>query len=193
MNNMLLLLVLTFSLSGPACGLFEPRVPEEPDQGGFDFVPATVPSLVISNLKSSISQKNIDNYMRSFSDQAVTGRPFLFIPSVEASSVYPNVREWTFMNEREYFQNLVAKADGFSSLTLTARDSVIGATEASYNFDYVLLFQHTDAATFSTTATGNLQFVLAPDQSNVWTIFSWNDFSTSSDISWSAFKGRFGN
>ncbi|MDH4069289.1 MAG: hypothetical protein OEV30_02580 [Ignavibacteria bacterium] len=193
MNNVIVTVVLLCSLAVWGCGLFEPRDPEAPDQGGLDFVPATVPSVVISNLRNSIAQKNSDNYVRNFSDPAATGRPFVFTPSVEASSVYPNVREWTFMNEREYFQNLVAKADGFSSLTLTARDSVIGATEASYNYDYVLLFQHTDAATFPTTATGNLQFVLAPDAGNVWTIFSWNDFSTSEDVTWSAFKGRFGN
>ena len=193
MNQVLTILVTALMLLAPACGLFDPREPEPPAQGGLDFVPATVPSVVLSNLRSSIAQKNIDNYMRNFSDETVTGRPFIFIPSVEASSVYPNVRDWTYANEREYFQNLVAKADGFSSLTLTPRDSVIGANEASYNLDYELVFQHTDAATFPTMATGNLQFNLAPDGANIWTIYAWSDFSNSEEITWSAFKGRFGN
>jgi hypothetical protein len=35
--------------------------------------------------------------------------------------------------------------------------------------------------------------VLAPDATNIWSIFSWNDFSTSADITWSSFKGQFGN
>ena len=96
------------ALSG--CGLFDPRDAEDPGQTGFDFVPATVPSIVIANLQNSIAQKNIDNYERNFSDPSMTGIPFLFIPSVEASSIYPNVREWTYSDERGYFQNLVAKA-----------------------------------------------------------------------------------
>jgi len=186
-------LVVALSISGINCGLFDTRDPEPPDQSGLDYVPATVPSIVISNLLSAIAQKNVDNYMRNFGDPVVTGRPFLFIPSTEASTVYPSVREWTYANEREYFQNLVAKADGFSSLTLTAQDSVVGPSETTYNFDYVFSFQHTDAATFPTSAAGNLQFVLAPDQTNTWTIFAWSDFSTSPDITWSSFKGKFGN
>ena len=175
------------------CGLFEPRNPEPPGQTSLDYIPATVPGIVMSNLKNAIAQKNVDNYVRSFSDPAVSSVTFVFNPSADASSIYPNVREWTFADEREYFQNLVAKADGFSSLILTPKDSLIGGTEATYNFDYLLSFQHTDAATFPTTARGNLQFILAPDEANIWSIFSWSDFSTSAEITWSSFKGKFGN
>jgi len=185
------LLMLVLLQTG--CGLFDTRDPEQPDQGGLDYIPATVPSIALSNLVSAIAQKNVDNYMRNFGDPAVTGRLFVFIPSPEASTVYPNVRAWTYANEREYFQNLVAKADGFSSLILTPRDSIIGPAEATYNFDYVFSFDHTDAATFPTTAVGNLQFILAPDPTNTWSIFSWSDFSTSPEITWSSFKGQFGN
>jgi hypothetical protein len=192
-TRLLTALLALACLPGWGCGLFDTREPESPDQGGLDYVPATVPSIAISNLVSAVAQKNVDNYMRNFGDPVVTGRLFVFIPSAEASTVYPNVREWTYTNEREYFQNLVAKADGFSSLILTPRDSIIGPAEATYNFDYVFSFEHTDAATFPTTATGNLQFILAPDPTNIWSIFSWSDFSTSADITWSSFKGQFGN
>jgi hypothetical protein len=176
-----------------SCSLFEPRDPEQPGQTSLDNIPATVPSIVISNLKNAVAQKNADNYIRNFTDPAVSGKPFIFIPSADASSNYPNVRDWTYANEKAYFQNLVAKQDGFSTLELIPKDSLLGATESSYNFDYVFTFQHTDAATFPTTASGTLQFVLAPDASNIWSIYQWSDFSTSTDITWSAFKGKFGN
>lgn len=168
-------------------GCFDTREPAPPGQSGLDFEPATVPSIVISNLKNSIAEKSIDNYMRNFSD------PFLFVASAEASSTYPNVRDWTYEDERGYFQNLVAKADGFSALTLTPIDSTTGPTETSYTYEYVLTFEHTDHETFPTTAMGNLQFVLEPDASNIWFITNWSDFSTSSEITWSSFKGKFGN
>lgn len=184
---------LLFALGLVGCGLFEPRDPEPPAQTSLTYQPATVPSIVISNLKSAIAQKNVENYVRNFSDPAVSGRQFVFVPSAAASSMYPNVREWIYTDEREYFQNLVAKANGFSSLSLVSKDSLIGSSEASYNFDYVLMFQHTDAATFPTTASGTLQFVLAPDASNIWSIYQWTDFSASPDVTWSAFKGKFGN
>ena len=187
-------LVLLTALVAPCgCGIFDPREPEPPGQGGLGFVPATVPSIVISNLKNAIAQKNIDNYVRNFPDPNLTGVPFTFVASTEASSIYPNVREWSFTDEREYFQNLVAKADGFSDLSLAPLDSIIGSNQATYNFDYILTFQHTDAETFPTTARGNLLFVLVPDATNIWLISSWSDFSNSEDITWSSFKGRFGN
>jgi hypothetical protein len=175
------------------CSLFETREPEPPGQSGFDFVPATVPSIVISNLQSAVAQKNIDNYMRNFSDPALIAVGFEFIPSTEASTVYPNIQQWTYDDERAYFQNLVAKANGVSQLTLTAKDSLISATNATYSFDYILSFQHTDAATFPTVAQGNLQFDLAPDAGNIWTIYRWIDFNTTPEITWSSFKGKFGN
>jgi hypothetical protein len=188
------MVVLTFASAVLAgCGLFEPRDPESPGQSGLDFVPATVPSIVISNLRNAIAQKSADNYMRSFSDVNLTGRPFVFVPSVEASSVYPNVRDWSYDDERAYFENLVAKADGFSGLLLVPRDSIIGASEAIYNFDYTFSWQHTDAASFPTSATGNMQVILAPDAGNIWSIHYWADFSIEGDVSWSSFKGSFGN
>jgi hypothetical protein len=175
------------------CGLFDTRDPESPGQSGFDFVPATVPSIAISNLRSSIAQRNVDNYMRNFADPALVSTGFQFIPSTDASSTYPNLQDWTFDDERGYFQNLVAKADGASQLTLTPKDSLISTDQATYNFDYVLSFQHTDAASFPTLARGNLQFDLVPDAGNIWSIYRWIDFNTTPDITWSSFKGKFGN
>lgn len=185
--------LLVVSLLGSGCGLFDPRDPELPAQSGLSFIPATVPSIVLSNLKNAIAQKSVENYIQNFSDPLAASLEFSFTPSADASSTYPNVREWSYDDERAYFQNLVAKADGFSDLALTPKDSLLSATEASYNFDYVLTFQHTDAATFPTMARGNLQFNLAPDANNIWSIYQWIDFSTSPDVTWSAFKGKFGN
>ena len=65
------LLMLVLLQTG--CGLFDTRDPEQPDQGGLDYIPATVPSIALSNLVSAIAQKNVDNYMRNFGDPAVTG------------------------------------------------------------------------------------------------------------------------
>ena len=186
--------VISLSLFCITCNLFETRDPEEPSESSFNYVPATVPSIVLSNLQNAIAQKSIENYMSNFSDSTVTNRRFTFTPSPEASAQYPNIRSWSYTDEREYFQNLIATAiaNGFSSLLLTAKDSLITPDEANYNFDYIFTFEHTDPG-FLTTAGGHLQFIMATDQSGIWTIYQWNDFETTADITWSSFKGKFSN
>ncbi|MCZ6777301.1 MAG: hypothetical protein O7D34_12755 [Ignavibacteria bacterium] len=187
--------VISFSLFCLTCNLFETREPEEPSQTSFNYVPATVPSIVLSNLQNAIAQKSIENYISNFSDSAVTNRRFTFMGSPEASVQYPNIRSWSYTDEREYFQNLIANAiaNGFSSLLLTATDSSITADEANYDFDYIFTFEHTDPGFPTNTARGHLQFIMATDQSGIWTIYQWSDSKTTEDITWSSFKGKFGN
>jgi hypothetical protein len=186
--------VISLSLFCITCNLFETRDPEEPSESSFNFVPATVPSIVLSNLQNAIAQKSIENYVSNFSDSTVTNRRFMFIPSPEASAQYPNIRSWSYADEREYFENLIANAiaNGFSSLLLTAKDSLITPDEANYNFDYIFTFEHTEPG-FPTTARGNLQFTMATDERDIWTIYQWSDFKTTEDIAWSSFKGKFSN
>ncbi len=190
---------ICFSLSCITCNLFETRDPEEPSESSFNYVPATVPSIVLSNLQNAIAQKSIENYMSNFSDSAVTNRRFTFTPSPEASAQYQNIlRNWSYTDEREYFEELIANGvtNGFSSLLLTATDSSITADEANYDFDYIFTFEHTDPGFPTNTARGHLQFIMATDQSGIWTIYQWSDFETfetTADITWSSFKGKFGN
>ncbi len=187
--------VISLSLFCITCNLFETRDPEEPSESSFNYVPATVPSIVLSNLQNAIAQKSIENYMSNFSDSTMTNRRFMFTPSPEASAQYPNIHSWSYTDEREYFQNLIANeiANGFSSLLLTATDSSITADEANYDFDYIFTFEHTDPGFPTNTARGHLQFIMATDQSSIWTIYQWSDSKTTEDITWSSFKGKFGN
>jgi hypothetical protein len=177
------------------CSLFEPREPEPPTQSSFDFRPPTVPTIVISNLQNAVAQKNSANYMSCFADPLKTGRAFTFIPSAEASAQYPGLlANWTIADELSYFQNLIAKAppNGFSSLLLTPKSSVVTADSVIYDFDYTLTFEHTEAG-FPTTSRGTLQFSIGTDNTNFWTIYRWSDFKTTTDITWSLVKGKFSN
>ncbi|MEK9137717.1 MAG: hypothetical protein AAB393_11395 [Bacteroidota bacterium] len=185
-------LILTMGLIG--CNLFEPREPEQPSQSSSDFRPPTTPEIVIANLQSSIAQKNIQNYINCFADPARARRGFFFVPSPEASAQYPSVLSaWTYAEEHAYMQNLISKAapNGFSSLLLTRRSSVVSADSVVWSYDYVFTFQHTEAG-FPSTARGNLQFTLGVDNST-WSIYTWSDFKTTPDVTWSSFKGRFSN
>lgn len=178
-----------------SCSLLEPRDPEPPTQASLDFRPPTVPNIVITNLESAIAQKNSANYISCFTDPTKSKRTFTFIPSTEASAQYPGLlTQWTTAEELSYFQNMIAKSppNGFSSLGLTQRSSVVTPDTVLYEYDYVLTFEHTEPG-FPTTARGNLQFSLGTDNSNFWSIYRWSDFKTTNDITWSLMKGKFSN
>jgi hypothetical protein len=178
-----------------SCGIFEPREPEEPSESGLNFRPPTEPAIVITNLQAAIDQKNIANYMSCFPDPARGGRVFEFYASAEAGAVYPGaLTAWTYDNEREYLQNLIARSpsNAFSNLLLAQTSSVITADSVVYTFAYTLTFEHSEAG-FPQTAKGNLQFTLGVDNSNFWAIHRWSDFKSTDDVTWSLFKGRFAN
>jgi hypothetical protein len=182
-------------LQAGGCGLFEPRDPEDPSQSSLNFKPPTEPSIVIDNLQSAIEQKNAANYVSCFSDEAKGQPAFVFSPSPDAAALYAAAFEhWTVEDEQSYFLNLVARssAQAFASLTLTAKGSTVTADSVVYSYDYTLVFEHSETG-FPRTARGTLQFTLRVSQSNIWMIQRWVDFNTTSDISWSHFKGKFSN
>jgi hypothetical protein len=178
-----------------SCGIFEPRPPEDPTQSSLNFRPATTPEIVITNLQNAIDQKSADNYLSCFSDPSKGLRPFVFVPSADASAQYPSVMlTWNYRQEDSYFRNLIAKTPpgAFSNLSLQLDKSIIGSDSVLYTFLYTLIFEHNDPG-FPRTAKGTLQFTLSPDPSNIWYIHRWIDFQTESTISWSMFKGKFSN
>jgi len=178
-----------------ACGLFEPRDAESPTESGLNFVPPTEPGIVISNLQAAVDQKNVANYVACFADMARQGRPFVFIPSAEASAQYGAVlAEWDLTKEEAYFQNLISRspATAFSSLVLTLQSTIVSADSVLYEYDYIFSFGHTEQG-FPQTARGRLQFTVGVDASTFWTIHRWIDFKSTDDATWSLFKGKFGN
>lgn len=193
----LLILVsgLASGLAGTGCGLFDPRSPEPPSQSSQTFLPATDPFIVISNLQSAVAQKSVPNYVQCLSDPASGGRPFLFIPSAEGNAVYASLfRNWSTIDEQSYFQNLTTRTTttSISKLDLTEKTSSLAADSATLEYDYTLTFENTVAG-FPSRASGNLQFALQRSSSNIWSIYRWADFKTTTDLSWSMFKGKFSN
>jgi hypothetical protein len=191
----LLFFAAGLALSGAECGLFEPRSPEAPTQSGQTFLPATDPLIVISNLQSAIEQKSVPNYVQCLADPLAGVHVFIFVPSSEGSTNYASLfRNWSIAEEQAYFQNLTTSTTptSISKLDLTEKTRSLAADSALLEYDYTLTFENT-AAGFPSRASGNLQFALQRSSSNIWTIYRWTDFKTTNDISWSMFKGKFGN
>ena len=187
--------LLFLTMSFPGCGLFEPREPEEPSQSSLNFRPPTEPSIVISNLQSAIEQKNVANYAACFSDVSRGAQPFAFIPSADAAAAFGGtLADWTLQEEEAYFQNMVSRSaqQAFATVTLSLTSTTVTSDSVVSAYEYVLVFEHNDAG-FPTRARGSLQFTLHEDASNFWAIQRWVDFKTTTEISWSHFKGKFSN
>jgi hypothetical protein len=177
------------------CGLFEPRSPEAPTESGGQFPPATDPKITISNLQRSVDLKSVQYYVQSFSTPSTDGRTFSFTPSSEGSAQYASVfRSWTVAEEQSYFQNLSVRTTSTSAsgLVLNEKSFFLSGDSALAEYDYTFTFEHTDP-TFPKVASGNLQFALIRNSSNIWTICRWSDFKTTNDPTWSLFKGKFSN
>jgi len=187
-------MLIVAALAG-GCGLFDPRDPEEPSQSSLNFLPPTDPNVVITNLQSAIEQKSVANYAACFSDASRGMQPFVFIPSADAAAIYGSVLgSWTLQEEQAYFQNIIARStqQANATLALTLKTTTVWSDSVVSAYDYVLVFEHNDPG-FPKTARGSLQFTLREDASNFWSIQRWVDFKTTSDISWSHFKGKFSN
>ncbi|MBP1657446.1 MAG: hypothetical protein H6Q31_2047 [Bacteroidetes bacterium] len=190
-----LLVVFLAAALGGGCGLFEPRDPEEPSQSSLNYRPPTDPDIVITNLQSAIEQKSVANYAACFADASRGASPFVFIPSADAAAIYgTTLGSWSLQEEQEYFQNIIARSNqqANATLALTLKTTTVSSDSVVSAYDYVLVFEHSDPG-FPKTARGSLQFTLREDASNFWMIQRWVDFKTTSDISWSHFKGKFSN
>jgi hypothetical protein len=178
------------------CGLFEPRPPEDPSQGGVTYPPATDWPIVIANMQRSIDQKSVLNYVQCFADPMVGPKPFVFIPSAEGTALYaPVFQSWSKAEEEAYFRNLTAQttSTSLSGLALVEKNRFPFGDSLVIDYDYTLTFEHT-AAGFPTRASGNLQFALQRNAAtNIWTIYRWVDNKTTNEASWSLFKGKFSN
>ncbi len=179
-----------------ACDIFETREPESPTQAGSNFRPPTQPEVVLDNLQNAISERNTENYLRSFVDSTFSSRQFEFIPTQEAQSRYFTVfLNWSLDLEREYFENLRSQTvpSAFSTLIFNdGRFESLQSDSAEYNANYRIVFQHNRPDT-PTEAEGTVLFYLSTDSRNNWAIHRWVDFKTGSDFSWSELKGRFSN
>ena len=195
-NVTLWVVVCLWALAQSACNIFETRTPEPPSQSSSNFVPATDPSLVFSNMTNAFRDMNSVNYLKSFADSSSAGRSFSFEPTQQAKIKYGGVfLTWNKQSEQQYFENMRSKVPSSSVATLSFETLTVQSLQsdsAQYEATYRLTVPHT-VATLPTVATGKAQFLLIADRSRNWVLWRWVDLTTStSTFSWSDLKGAFG-
>ncbi len=190
-NLSVLFISALFFLSG--CGVFETRTPQSPGQSRTDFVPPTSPDIVINNLKSSINDQNVDNYIACLSDTSFGGARFDYVPPVDVFGQYRSIFvDWNLNSERSYFNNLKVQSSSSESatLSLSAETMTFQGDSAIYNANYVLFWPH-KVAGIPQEAQGNLQFFLGVDRNRNWSIYRWIDSRIGNNFTWSELKARF--
>jgi len=190
MKHLVLILSLMFLVS---CDIFNTRDAAEPDEGRSDYLTASEPGILIQNLMSSFSDKDVVNYKNSF----ITGfsdKVFSFLPSGTALLTYSNIwPSWDLDSEVEYFNNLKNTVPADSSVKLTLSLSlesfgIILGDSLKYTSEYSINVPQKNSV--ARNYQGNLEFSMTRDSRSVWVIYFWKDNAVGNNFSWSDLKGE---
>ncbi|HMQ70112.1 MAG TPA: hypothetical protein PKA90_13930 [Ignavibacteria bacterium] len=187
------LFVILLFLHG--CGLFDSREVEPPSESRSTFIQPTSPDLVLTNLIFSISEKNLDNYMRCFVDSNFSNKRFRYFPDALSQASYPVFQSWNLSSERVYYSNLISATDPNAASNLFADNYTINTAidSAIMDMDYIFVFGH-NRQNVAVEAKGKLRFVMATDTRGLWSIYDWYDFTDkNNDTTWSVVKANFIN
>jgi len=191
MNKIILIFIITLSFTG--CDLFTTRNAEDPDQSRSNFQPPVEPAVVIENLKNSLFDKNVQNYISCFVDTLFADRSFNFSASSEALALYTFfLQNWELNDERQYFSSIVNKVpvDFPISLTLSNQNySSLSGDSLIYSATYLLNLPVSSGDQFPQNYGGNLQFNMLRDSRQEWVIYFWKDTKSETFPSWSELKG----
>ncbi|MBK6915458.1 MAG: hypothetical protein IPH11_17980 [Ignavibacteriales bacterium] len=174
------------------CDIFTTRDAEIPLLPRDSFQTAVTPEILIENFVNSLRDKNPDNYVVCFADSSFSTIPFLFSPSSEALSQFPDLlNDWTVKNERQYFINIANKitADQPMTLVLDQVNQSLQGDSVFYEASYALNVPHTDQ--FPVNYAGVLRFNIKRDSRAVYVISFWQDIKNGELPTWSELKGRY--
>ncbi len=191
MKSYIQYIVLIFGLV-VSCDLFQPRDSEDPIISRANYIAATTPDILFSNLISAFDEKFTDNYIRSFVDTTFLSKKFRFIPSAASVAQYNILTQWDLRAERQYFDKIrTIPAEGAGiRLTLLNENSNLQGDSAIFSYDYNIILPTSDES-IPSLYQGSSQFKIYLDSRNQWVIGEWEDTKLENTPSWSDLKGRF--
>ncbi|MFH1052432.1 MAG: hypothetical protein V1779_16055 [bacterium] len=180
------------------CDLFSTRTPEPPDAGRSGFLPPTTATIVLTNFKNAIKEKNSENFLACLSDSTTGDQSYVYIPSTEAMAKFPGkFNDWNKNSEQRSYNSILAAIKeeqipelifktGFNDFEILTSDSAV------FYSDYYLLIPHSKEAV-PTEFEGTIQFTINLSKQR-WSITRWIDISSLEDsakYSWSILKANF--
>lgn len=186
---MKLFFLILFAALINGCEIFETRDAELPDQIRSNYTTPSERTILIQNLIHSFSDRNTNNYTKTFSDPNLTGKLFFFYPSSTALrfQIWEN---WNISDEIQYFNNLINDVPQSLPINLSFANenygSVIGDS-ATYTAEYSIVVPQLNNE--SLIYAGNLKFSMFRDAGGVWSVYFWEDNAVQGSTSWSELKG----
>ena len=179
-----------------SCDLFQTRPPEGPDQSRSNYISPSEPKILIENIINSFSDKNADNYRKSFESNP-TSIAFTFIPTSSAQVTYQSIwLDWNIDSEFQYFKSAQTTVPSELPMTLSLSTeqgsfSVLGADSVKYNSKYSISIPQYNSNALN--YQGNVEFTLIRDSRQIWVINYWKDYAIGDSPSWSDLKGSYAN
>ena len=179
-----------------SCDLFQTRPPEGPDQSRSNYISPSEPKILIENIINSFSDKNADNYRKSFESNP-TSIAFTFIPTSSAQVTYQSIwLDWNIDSEFQYFKSAQTTVPSELPMTLSLSTeqgsfSVLGADSVKYNSKYSISIPQYNSNALN--YQGNVEFTLIRDSRQIWVINYWKDYAIQDNLSWSDLKGSYAN
>lgn len=169
-----------------ATSCLETRGVEPPISNSSDWVSPTDYEILLSNLSLAVNQRNAQNFLRCLAQDSLR-----FIPATVTytgnQAIWDN---WAWQDEQTWFSNCVSNL-GIPTgnyLQLTEVDLQSFSTDSiRYIGDYELVMNHTDTA-LTVMFRGQVELVMRVNEFNEWQIWTWKDYETHPDSSWSRLK-----
>ena len=183
-------IIIFILLSLTACDIFNTRDAEDPEESRSNYTTPSEEKILIQNLVNSFSDKDANNYVKSFTDPAFSNKVFFFLPSSSALQTWSNIWiDWDVDKEFQYFQNLVNAAPEDLPVTLSFTNEYYNPLGDSliYTAEYFISIPqlNNDPLNYS----GNVKFGMVRDMRDTWAIYFWQDNAISDSQSWSDLKG----
>ena len=196
MKTIFIGIVLSLLFSNLACdSLFSLRDPESPKDTQSSWIPPLSSDIVLINLQNAILERNIENFIRCFSDPAYSDSIFNFDPDQEIAATYPEVFiNWTLEDERVVLQQVFSYIPEDSSSYLLLTNEVwqtVVPDQAILAANYNLELNHTQS-TLDQSYIGYLEFHMLTDRRGEWSIYRWIDSAVAELTSWSELKAILG-
>jgi hypothetical protein len=176
-----------------SCDLFTTRVAEDPNQGRSNFQQPYSAEIVIENLKNSLFDKNIQDYLSCFVDTVHTTKVFSFSASSEALALY-QMQDWGLAEEGIYINAVLNRLPQDNRISLSLTDTIfynLGGDSLIYTSHYDLNVPFEQGNQIPIKYSGNLEFKMLRDTRSYWVIYYWKDTKSQTLPSWSELKGNF--
>lgn len=176
---------------------FSTREAEPPGQKRSNWIPPSSPDIVLINLRNSIADKNVANYLRCLVDTSQSQRRFQFIPDQSVKNKNPGVFDsWGIQEEKSYINQLFSSLPEDSTRSLlfqNLKESPYYPDSTVFTGEYRLILKHIqDPSSYPREVEGRVEFWLAQEKDGDWSIYHWTDMATGEHPCWSDLKAAFG-